>query len=512
MDIHRLAFKEEAHELLAELETSLLEWEERPDDEELIGRIFRAMHTIKGSGAMFGFDDIAAFTHEVETAWDMVRSGRLETGRDLIDLTLAARDQIKVMVDAADGGEPPDQARTRALEAAFRDKNRGARQPEEDPADEGKPAPPEAVRGNEVTYRIRFRPHTDIFSRGTNPVLLLNELKELGQSRVVAQTDHIPGLDVFDPEACYTYWDVILTTARGIDAIKDVFIFVEDDCDLNIDVIDEQGRFEEEASYKRLGEILIERGDLTAADLEKTLVSQRHIGEMLVEAGVVTPDRVQSALLEQQHVREVREQRQRKADVTSIRVPSDRLDKLVDLVGEMVTVQARLSQTAAGRDDPSLLLIAEEVERLTAELRDNAMSTRMVPIGTLFSKFRRLVRDLSNELGKDLEMVTEGEETELDKTVIERLNDPLVHLIRNSIDHGIELPEVRRASGKPPQGTLRISAVHSGANVLIQIQDDGAGLDLERIRARAVERKLIGAEAQLSDRETFDLIFSPGFS
>jgi two-component system chemotaxis sensor kinase CheA len=514
LDIHRSAFKEEAHELLAELETSLLEWEDAPEDEELIGRIFRAMHTIKGSGAMFGFDDIAAFTHEVETALDMVRSGRLEASRDLIDLTLAARDQIKIMVDAADGGEPADESRTRALEAAFRDKNLEAHgsEPEDEPLEEGTPAPQEAVRGDEVTYRIRFRPHADVFRHGTNPILLLDELREMGQARVVAQTDHIPGLDAFDPEACYTYWDVILTTGLGIDAIKDVFIFVEDDCDLTIDVIDEEGRFDTESGYKRLGEILIERGDLNAADLEKALVVQRHIGEMLVEAGVVSPDRVQSALLEQQHVREVREQRQRKADVTSIRVPSDRLDKLVDLVGEMVTVQARLSQTAAGQDDPALLAIAEEVERLTAELRDNAMSTRMVPIGTLFSKFRRMVRDLSNELGKEVEMVTEGEETELDKTVIERLGDPLVHLIRNSIDHGIEPPDVRRSSGKPGQGSLRISAVHSGANVLIHIQDDGAGLDPERIRAQAVERGLIAPEAQPSEREIFDLVFSPGFS
>ena len=205
----------------------------------------------------------------------------------------------------------------------------------------------------------------------------------------------------------------------------------------------------------------------------------------------------------------MRERRQTSETASSIRVSTDKLDGLVDLVGELVTVQARLSQTAASRNDPLLLSIAEEVERLTADMRDRTMSIRMLPIGTTFSRFRRLVRDLGKELGKEVELETEGAETELDKTVIEKLGDPLVHLIRNSIDHGIESPEVRKAARKPRIGTVRLSAVHSGAHVLIEIRDDGAGLDRDAVRAKAVERGMISEDAELTDKEVLALVLRP---
>ncbi len=239
---------------------------------------------------------------------------------------------------------------------------------------------------------------------------------------------------------------------------------------------------------------------------------RKRIGEILVEAKAIHQDKIEAALLEQEHLRNVRRQRQQKSSGSGIRVSSEKLDKLVDLVGEMVTVQARLNQKAGLEADSELTMIAEDVERLTEELRDNTMSIRMLPIGTLFSKFRRLVRDLSQELGKEIEMEVEGAETELDKTVIDKLNDPLVHLIRNCIDHGIELPEERKAKGKPQGGTVRLSAEHSGANVLISITDDGAGLDPEVLRRKAVEKGLIGAEASLSNEELYGMIFAAGFS
>ncbi|MEW6264974.1 MAG: chemotaxis protein CheA [Thermodesulfobacteriota bacterium] len=516
-DIHRQAFKDEALELLAELETSLLEWEERPEDAELLGRIFRAIHTIKGSGSMFGFKDIADFTHEAETLLDLARAGKVRVSKEMIDLTLAARDQVKAMIDAADGGEPVDEGRTAELMKAFQRLQIQARPPEAGGGESSPASPPPATapavgRMETITYRLRFRPREDVFCTGANPLLLLRELEELGQATIAAHLEDIPLLDSYDPEACYTHWDVILSTDQGLNAIKDVFIFVEDDCDLHIEIIDDGGRLDIETGYKRLGEILIEKGDLSPDDLAKVLKVRPRVGEMLVEAGVISPEQVQSALVEQRHVQEVREKRQKAVEITSLRVPSERLDKLVDLVGEMVTVQARLSQVAARRKDPELLSVAEEVERLTSELRDNAMSTRMVPIGTLFNKFGRLVRDLSQALGKEVELVSEGAETELDKTVIERLNDPLVHLLRNSIDHGLEPPEARLAAGKPSKGIMRVAAAHSGATVLISVNDDGAGLDAGRIRAKAVERGLIGPESDLSENELFNLIFHPGFS
>jgi two-component system chemotaxis sensor kinase CheA len=510
-DQFRETFKEEAYELLTELESSLLELEETPDDMDIIGRVFRAMHTIKGSGAMFGFDDIAAFTHEVETVFDMVRNGLITVSPELIRHTLAARDRIKALLDAADGGEA-DPSEGERIVAALRRLLPSKTEEASQPAAVARPSGPETSIAKKVTYRIRFKPATGIFLNGTNPLALLNELRGLGDCRVVAQICDLPNLAEMEGELCYICWDIILTTGWGINAIKDVFIFIEDDCELRIDVIDDGGRLDNEADYKKLGDILVERGDLSPEEMKRVLSEQKRFGELLVEKGVVGSDKIQSALMEQQHVREIRQDRQSQETVASIRVPADKLDILVNLVGEMVTVQARLSQIAAINMEADLLSVAEEVERLTSELRDNALGIRMLPIGTTFSKFKRLVHDLSRELGKEIEMTTDGAETELDKNILEKLNDPLVHLIRNCIDHGIEMPEARMAAGKPGKGTVHLGAIHSGDSVLISITDNGAGLDREAIKAKAVEKGLISVGAELSDREIFAQIFAPGFS
>ena len=284
--------------------------------------------------------------------------------------------------------------------------------------------------------------------------------------------------------------------------------------DIEITLIDDSNGIEEE-EYKKIGEILFDRGDISLSDLENILGRQKKIGEMLVESGKARRSEVQSALVEQEHVRELRKKRVAASvgeGASSIRVASHKLDSLVNLVGELVTVQARLSQLSAQKDDTDLTLVSEEVERLVAELRDNAMGMRMLPIGTIFAKFKRLVRDLSTELGKEVNFTTSGEETELDKTVIDKLGDPLVHLIRNSIDHGIESPDARKAAGKPAEGTIRLTAEHSGAHVLISVSDDGAGLDTEAIRSRAIEKGLISPDAAMSEKDLFELILSPGFS
>jgi len=506
---HIATYREEACELLSELETSLLELEETPDDTELIGRVFRAMHTIKGSGAMFGFDEIAGFTHEVETVFDMVRNGRMSVTRQLLDLTLRARDHIKSLLDASISGEEVDRSAGERIIAGLRQLVPPA-MPDSliPPVTEAEPA--DQAAGERLTWRIRFKPLPEILLSGTNPLGLINELRDLGSCHVIAHTDQIPQLCDMNPEHCYLYWDIILTTTHGKDAIKDVFIFVEDDCELKIDLVDDGS--DNEASYKKLGDILVERGDLSPAEMNNILSLQRRFGELAVSVGAVTTDQVKSALVEQQQVKNIRQERASQESATSIRVPAEKLDQLVNLVGELVTVQAHLSQTAALQGNADFAAIAEEVERLIGELRDTALNIRMLPIGSTFSKFKRLVRDLSQELGKEIEMETSGAETELDKTVIERLNDPLVHLIRNSIDHGIEMPDVRIAAGKPPSGTVHLGAVHSGDSVLITIADDGAGLDRDRIRAKAIERGLIAPNAELSDKEIHNLIFAPGFS
>ncbi len=410
----RQTFKDEAYELLAELEAALLELEKDPREQELIGRVFRAMHTIKGSSAACELTDIVSFTHELENFFDHVRKGKIPVTKEIIDLTLLARDQIKSLFDAFYRKGRTNQKKGRAIIASFKN--------------------------------------------------LLTEAEKKGASE----------------------------SPRGGS--------------------DRERQLKEDAEDKKLGEILVERGVIKPEDLQKVLSAQKPIGQILVESGLGTPETIEAALAEQQRQREARNERQKAEESASIRVSTEKLDSLVDLVGELVTVQARLSQTALTHDIPEIRSVAEQVERLSAELHDKTMDIRMLPIGTTFSKFRRVVRGLSQELGKEIELVTEGAETELDKTVIERLSDPLVHLIRNCVDHGIEPPDVREAAGKPRRGTVRLTGAHSGAYVLVKVSDDGAGLDREAIRAKAVEKGLLQPDTVPTDRELFSLIFTPGFS
>ncbi len=510
----REAFIEEALEMLSGIESDLLDLEKDPSDSEAVSSILRALHTIKGSGAMVGFDEVAAFAHQIETVYDFIRKGKLVSTKSLIDLTLESCDLVQSMIRRTRPEDIrfDDQAGTllsRLSELCpelndIKGPGKGLLRREEIPK-----VPPQGTR---ITYRIRFRPQPDIFLKGTDPVLLLDELRGLGECLVLVHNDQIPDLRSLDPEKCCIYWDIILTTDRGIDAIKDVFIFIEDECELRIDIIDEGETALDEKDYKKIGEILLEKKDVEPEDLERILRERKPIGEVLVSEGLVPRTRVEAALTEQVHVRRMREQRLKSEVISSLRVSSDKLDRLVNLAGELVTVQARLSQTSFSRSDPELLSIAEEVERLTGELRESAMSMRMVPIGTTFARFRRLVRDLSAELGKEAELITYGGETELDKSVIEKLQDPLVHLIRNSLDHGLESPQIRESSGKPRKGTISLAAMHSGDKVRIEIRDDGAGLDGEGIRIKALEKGLITAADGLSDRDLYPLILLPGFS
>jgi two-component system chemotaxis sensor kinase CheA len=515
MDQAKEVFRSEALELLNELETALLELEDT-HDHEAVNSVFRAMHTIKGASGMFGYDDIASLTHELETVFDLVRNNKTRVSKELIDLTLAARDNIFEMLDADE--ETNEDVLNRDLLEAIRRMIPAIRDVTDEADPEGATSNAKGARsiykGRDVTYWVRFSPDLDILRDGTNPLNLMRELCNLGTCKVIAHTEAIPELSAYDPETCYISWDAIVTTDKGINAIKDIFVFLEGRCGLRIKVIDDSGGIGE-GEHKKLGEILIENGVLTEDDLIKVLKrqkSRKRIGEILVDEGITDRSTVESALLEQQLVKEMRIKRQTANEMMNVRVSSEKLDSLVDLVGELVTVQARLSQYADDREMPELVSIAEEVERLTENLRDKTMSIRMLPIGSTFSKFRRLVRDLSNELGKDVMLATEGAETELDKTVIERLNDPLVHLIRNCIYHGIETPEVREKSGKTGKGMIHLSAEHSGGHVLIHVSDDGAGIDIEAVKRRAVSRGLIESEADINDKEALSLIFAPGFS
>ncbi|QTA90310.1 Two component system histidine kinase [Desulfonema magnum] len=515
-------YRQEAEELLNDIEETILNLEQNPHNREFVNRLFRSMHTIKGSGAMFGFNDIARFAHHVETVLDHVRNDKISVTDNLINLVLASRDQIKMMLDAADDTGM-------VIDVAIRNKLISALKrlvPDEEHVGEKTVESETSVEEHETTYRIRFRPVPDIIKTGTDPAPLLNELSNLGECRVVALTEEIPTLDKLIPHHCYLFWDISLTTSLGINTIKDVFIFVEENSLITIEEIMKDATTEQDDLVPRLGDILVERGDTTPEEINKVLIPhQNRIGELFIESGTISPDKIKSALNEQKAANK----QKTKVRTANVRVSSHKLDKLISLVGELVMTQARISQISTVEDDfedmkqspPSerleqmikeLANPVEILERLTADLRECALNMRMLPIGTIFGKFRRLVRDLSAELGKDIQLVTDGAKTELDKTIIERLDDLLVHLVRNSIDHGIRSPEERKHFDKSRKGTIRLTAAHKGDRVIISVEDDGMGMDPEVIRTKAVEKGLISEDAELSEQELFALVFTPGFS
>ena len=478
IDKYKQAFQEEAREILVELESALLELNDNRASTEVIGRAFRALHTIKGSGAMFGFDELSGFTHNLENAFDEVRNGRLSVTSDLVNLSLSALDQIKAMLDEAEGGSSADASHAAEILAKLRELTGTVESQPVAPPDAAPPPTAQSPQSGVIReWQIRFRPGPDFMRTGADPLLLLRELRQLGSLRIAASTDAIPPLRDLESERCYLGWEMVLATAAAPEAIRDVFIFVEDCCELVI----------EPASGQAAGDAVGAPAANTVATPDAPVLPERRSG-----AGRRESDKPETA--------------------SSIRVAAAKLDELVNLVGELVTVQARLAELAASRDDQDVLAVSEEIERLTAALRENSMSIRMLPIRGTFERFRRLVHDLARDLHKEVDLTIEGADTELDKTVIDQLADPLMHLIRNSMDHGIEPTEARRAAGKSATANVHLSARHSGANVLIGVADDGGGINAEAVRARAVERGLVAADAQLTENEIFSLILAPGFS
>ena len=467
-------FQQEARELLEQLELALLDLREASDNRDLVDSAFRALHTIKGSGAMFGFDEVAGFVHEFETAFDLVRKGTVAISPALVKVALEAKDHI-VRLIAEPGKHVKDGSailrRLRTI-VAFDQGDTIVKRPEAVTAIPSVSANP----GSSPAWQIRFRLPENALVLGANPLLLLDELRELGPCEVTVTTDAVPTLEAIDPEVCYLGWHVLLMADRPRQAIDDVFMFLSESMELSVEQLAPDAAVTETPVAPLAAE---ENGAAI-----KAIETEKH--KDAAGAGV-------------------------KAGA-SLRVAAERLDELMDRVGELVIAQARLTQLAAAADDTNLKAVAEEMERLASSLRDTTMGIRMIPIGSLFGRFRRLVHDVSHDLGKDVDFVTSGEETELDKTVIERLADPLVHLIRNAVDHGLEDSIHRTARGKSARGSVRLAAVHTGSEVAISIADDGAGLNAERIRAKAEEAGLITPDARLADQELFQLVFHPGFS
>ncbi len=455
------AFRIEAGELLEQVEQGLLDLGHRLDDMNLVNAVFRGLHTLKGSGAMFGFDALAAFTHHCESAFDRVRKGDVRATPELVSVILSAADHMRALVDG-DAPAAHGQAILDRLAAAV-------------DAAAGISAPVAAAAPRKQGWTLSFRLPPDAMANGTSPLALLDELRELGEATIVATFDTLPALDDLNPGHCFVGWDCTLVGDISREAIEDVFLFVMDDMDITI---------------TPLAVEQADEADMAAPETTPVAV------DAPVAANDTTPRGASANRAQGEHVR----------------VPAERLDELMDRVGELVIAQSRLSQLAAHGQDLSLRSVSEEIERLAGEMRDTMMILRMVPVSTLFGRFRRLIHDLANETGKAIELVTEGETTEVDKTVIERLFDPLVHIIRNSCDHGLEKAEDRLAAGKSANGVIRLSAHQAGGEVLITITDDGRGIDVERVRAKAEANGLIQPGQAVSEDELLGLIFHPGFS
>jgi two-component system chemotaxis sensor kinase CheA len=487
-------FRQEASELFETLEAALLDLCQRPDDRELVDSAFRALHTIKGSGAMFGFDKVAAFTHEFETAFEKVRKGEIKPTHELISVALAAKDYIRALIEA------PDSTDAIIGEAILDDLRQfvspGAPSVRVAPKAEAQAAPAAPAAGWQL--RLEFDSH--ILCNGSNPLDLLDDLCKLGPCFAVPVTDDIPLIDELEPDHCYLKWDVTLHSDCDKAAIDDVFMFVIDEMKLTLSPLTQADLRPRQPPPQQVSPASAATAPVSAPQAEPAAPPP---------AASVEPKR------EEARREDIKREEAKRGDdraIATVRVQAERLDELMDRVGELVIAQARLTQLASSGSDLSIKMIAEEIERLAASLRDATMGARMVPIGSLFGRFRRLVHDLSRDLKKPVDFVTTGEDTELDKTMIECLADPLVHLIRNAIDHGIESTEARNAAGKTEQGRIELSAAHSGAQVLVTVRDNGGGLNTARIRAKAEEQGLIAPGANLSDNEIHQFLFHPGFS
>lgn len=470
----------EAHELLQVMEQSLLQLETEPADQDAIGAIFRAAHTIKGSAGLFGLNPVVSFTHIVEDVLDRLRDGSVAVDTRLIAVLLKCGDHMLELINVVASRGETLQPAALEREAALRESLSTYQAPHRTP-DTGVQNT-EAVDARctdtpaEVLWHISLRFGVDVFRNGMDPLSFLRYLETLGQiTQVTTLTDNIPALDSWDPESCYLGFEIDLRSTASHATLSEVFDFVRDDCEVRIDAVDDG----------------CDRAVATGSEL----VAQAEQGPLTASV---------------QRLPAASEPKAR--DGNYVRVNADKLDELINLVGELVIASAGASLLARSCNNDPLQEATSTVSGLVEEILDGALHLRMIPIGDTFNRFRRVVRDISQELGKDIELTISGAETELDKTVVEKIGDPLMHLLRNAMDHGIESAEARRAAGKAGKGHLSLNAYHDSGSIVIEIADDGNGLNRERILEKAQERGLVASGAVLSDQEIYNLIFEPGFS
>ena len=473
------AFFDESYEALDTMEAALLKLTVGAPEPEIINTIFRVAHSIKGGSATFGFAEVASFTHTCETLLDELRSNRMQVTRALTDLLLKSTDVMREMLRAVQNKSPIDAQRMADvqfdLELAIVQKNASApvvAAPGVAAPAVAAPASTPARAASVHRWRIQFRPYPQLFAHGNDPLRMLRELADLGDLSVAVSTRNLPGLCELDPESCYLSWELTVDTDATREVIDQVFDWAEGDCELQI---------RDENAPTPVASVAAAKPTAVAVETKASEESPK----------------------------------QGLGDGSSIRVSTEKIDELMNTVGELVITQSMLTQLGTqltgGLADQVRAGLAQ-LERNVRELQESVMRVRMLPISFVFSRFPRMVRDLSQRLGKQVELKVTGDQTELDKTVLEKIGDPLVHLVRNSVDHGIEMPQARVAAGKPAMGVVSLEAYHKGGNIVVEVCDDGGGLQQERILAKARERGLVGPTDALSDEQVYDLIFMAGFS
>lgn len=515
-------FFAESRGLLSEMESALMGLEREPRDAEAIHAVFRAAHTIKGSAGLFGLDDIVGFTHHVETLLDRVRSGELDLHGDMISLLLQCGDHIHRLIDLAGNTAGERDDGLNMLGQALIDRLHALAPSATNFLPTCTAAPTALPSAEQDLWHLSLRFSSTLFQEGFDPAPFIHHLRTLGRVvHISTLSTQLPTLEAMDPECCYLGFEIRLASTASKLEIESVFEFVSQDCELRIlppdSRVDDYLRLIEAlpADRLRLGEILQACGALTAHELSRALEEQQAepdaerapLGEILVEERAVQAELVQGAIGRQNELRQRQSQESK-----MIRVHADKLDALINRVAELIIASASVSVQATRNQDRALREAVSVMSRLTEDVRDGAMRLRMVEIGDTFNRFRRVVRDVSKDLGKEIELHVMGGDTELDKSMVDRLGDPLTHLMRNAMDHGLETPEARLAAGKSATGRLELRARHEAGAIVIEVADDGAGLNRERILTKAREKGLLTGETYLSDAEVWALIFEPGFS
>ncbi len=510
-------FMNESREIIGNLESDIVSLEERSDDEELVNGIFRYFHTLKGSSGIAGFNTIYEFTHDLENLFDKVRSGEIGVCAELTDLLLSSLDWIKSEIFDEEVDENSSRIRedlTVRLKSYMGTSSVTQKKGEELPEQRVHYSGTETEKFFRITAKFR----EDIFTFGIDPLMILEDLSLLGEIEInKVNKSSLPDLFDMDPHNCYLTWDIILKTEHDFEKVRDVFIFVSDDNDIAIEDVTSEHSPEVpgDGTYKtekKLGEILVDQGVIRSEDLEEIVKLQENrnekIGDIVVKKGLASTKQVHDALQEQDRIK-------KKVEVSTVRVDSGKLDNLMNLLGEIVIGQAALHRIADEMEEQRAFSFKNalySLDRVTREFQEQIMSIRMIPIGPTFEQFKRFIRDTAHNLGKDIKLKIEGADTELDKTVIEKIGDPLKHMIRNSIDHGIEPSDERVKKGKPESGTLTLKAYHQEGNVYIDIVDDGRGVNLSKVREKAIAKGLISPDESSSREKLLSILFNPGFS